>query len=159
MSKFTISECSDLDKWDNFVEESPQGTIYSSSDFILSIYPNSKLFLVENAHEVLGGVSLLIDHEQNLVKAPSYFPFFNSILFKPNRGVLNHKKIKQEFNITELILNEIISEFKEFSCAQTPAFNDIRPFEWYNFDHKSKGFFKSNINYTAILNLKDKSKT
>jgi len=155
MSKFIIEECLNFDQWNNFVDESNQGTIYSRNDFICAIFPNSKFFFVKNAHEVLGAVSLLIDSENNVVKKPSYFPYYNSILFNPNRDSLTHKRIKLEFSITELILSELVGEFKEFSCSQAPSFNDIRPFQWYNFHNKSEGYFESSTSYTPVLNLKN----
>lgn len=155
MSKLLIEECLDLKIWDKFVEESPQGTIYSNSILITSIFPDSKFFVVKNSEEILGGVSLLIDSDKKLINNPVYIQYYNSILFKDNTNLLFHKKIKQEFRVTEIIINEVIGNYKEFHCINTPSFNDIRPFQWYNYHDKSSGVFDNEVNFTPFLNLKN----
>ena len=155
MSKLSIEECRDLTIWDKFVEKSPQGTVYSNSVLITSIFPDSKFFIVKNAEEILGGVSLLIGSDKKLVNNPVYMQYYNSILFEDSSNLLFHKKIKQELRITELIINEVVGNYKEFHCINTPLFKDIRPFQWFNYHDKTSGVFDNEVNFTPFLNIKN----
>lgn len=155
MSKFSIEECNNLAIWNKFVEESPQGTIYSNSIFITSIYPNSKFFLVKNSENLVGGVSLLIGSDNKLIYNPHYIQYYNSILFSDNSHLKNYKKIKQEFQITEMIINKVVCDYDDFYCVNTPYFNDIRPFQWFNYHNKESGVFNNEVSYSPFLNLRN----
>ena len=155
MSKLSIEQCHNLTIWDKFVEESPQGTVYSKSVLITSIFPDSKFFIVKNSEEILGGVSLLIGSDKKLINNPVYIQYYNSILFKDNSNLLFHKKIKQELRITEIIINEVTNNYKDFHCINTPSFKDIRPFQWFNYHDKTSGVFDNKVNFTPFLNIKN----
>ena len=77
--------------------------------------------------------------------------YYNSILFSDNSHLKNYKKIKQEFQITEMIINKVVCDYDDFYCVNTPCFNDIRPFQWFNYHNKESGVFNNEVSYSPFL--------
>ncbi|MDA7707903.1 GNAT family N-acetyltransferase [Flavobacteriaceae bacterium] len=158
MAKYIIEECTDIKEWDDFADKSPQGTIFSKSKFIDSIANNIKL-IIKKGNEVAAAVHILLtDSGRPLIEQP-FLQYSNSIMFRNNQKLLAHKQINEEFRITELIINEILQLFDEFSIINTPSFTDIRPFLWHNFNNPEHGVFANKINYTPILDLANKNES
>ena len=157
MAKYKIELCDDMNLWDTFVNESPQGTVFNNSNFLSTINDNNNYYFVKKGEEIVSAFTLILDLNNRPVKAIPFVPYFNNIMFTEKKSILAHKKISEEFKITELIINEVLTEFKEFHVTNSTEFKDIRPFIWYNYHEKEKGVFKNKICYTPILNLEDKN--
>ena len=60
MIKYNLVEVNDDDSWDRFVEESPQGTIFSTSLYLSSISLNYKRFYIyKGPHEIKAALAVL----------------------------------------------------------------------------------------------------
>jgi len=153
MAKYKMEECVDVKSWDHFVENSPQGTIFCKTAFINALGIDYKIYLIKKGQEIVAGTIVLLNENKQLLKAPYPFTPYQGILFKDYSNVSAHKKITEEFKITEFIINEIIFIHNKFSMVHSPFLTDTRPFLWYNYHSSEKGIFNIGIWYTPILNL------
>ena len=150
MANYSFEECFDLGLWDSFVDDSQQGTIFSKSYFIKSFTNNNRYFFVKKGDEIVGGANILLSEDHKPLRNIPFMQYVNSILYKDNSHLLHHKRIGEEFKITELIINEILSIYRNHLIINTPYFKDLRPFQWYNYNTPKMGTFINIVNYTGI---------
>jgi len=153
MASFKIEECLDLKHWDNFVEQSPQGTIFSNSLFISSLSYECSYYFITKGEEIVAATYVLEEEKYVAANSIPFLQYNNCIMFKGNGELLHHKRIDLEFKITELIINEILSLYDKYEVIHTPAFHDLRPFLWHNYHTPEKGIFNNEIYYAPIINL------
>lgn len=153
MSKYELQKCTDKDLWDDFVESSPQGSIFATTKFIDCLEVNYANYLLHKGKEIIGGVSVLEDKNGEPRKAPFDFTAYQSILCRHVSGAPVHTQIEEEFKITEIIINELIRIYGKVSLVHSPFLKDIRPFLWHNYHHPEKGMFDYSVWYTPILDL------
>jgi lipid II:glycine glycyltransferase (peptidoglycan interpeptide bridge formation enzyme) len=88
-------------------------------------------------------------------KEPIFF-VYNGIIF--SSLVSKIKKISTKNSIQIILTNKIIDflikKHKKINFTLHPNFEDLRPFQWYNYNENSKNYFNIKLNYTAILDIK-----
>lgn len=152
MAGYTFDKCSDFALWDNFVESSPQGTIFSKSRFVECLGEKSSNYLVFKGQEIVGGVTVLEDDAGEPLSAPYPLTPYQGILFK-SFDKQNHKKISEEFKITEFIIAKLMEAYGRISLSHSPYLRDIRAFQWFNYHARDRGLFNISVHYTALLDL------
>jgi hypothetical protein len=157
MAKYIIEECLDYSVWDDFVDNSPQGTVFSKSALVNISCEKPKFFLVNKGNERVGGFSLMLTEKDEPLEPVPYFHYFNSILFNNNDNILIHKKITEELRVSDLIISEVAKIYGKHYVVNTPYYEDMRAFQWFNYHEKDKGVYVNGLNYTAILQLGSKS--
>ena len=85
MPKYSLAPVKDFRKWDEFVEKSPQRTIFSSSEYIQEVGVPYKLFDVFRGEEKNEAVSI----NKNLI----FWCFFHDIMsrryyLRPAKSIL-----------------------------------------------------------------------
>jgi len=156
MKNYKLELCNDMCLWDAFVNESPQGSVFNYSKFLSSVNNSNLYYFVKKGEELVSAFSLMLDLNNTPLEPLPFIQYFNNIMFKENSSILSRKKIIEQFKITEFIIDEVVSKYKQFHLINTPEFNDIRPFKWYNYHNKNAGTFKNDILYTATLDFLDK---
>jgi len=152
MAKYKIEKTTNLELWDEFVDKSPQGSIYSKSQFIDCIEVKCTYFIVKKGEEIVGGAYMIEDDNGRPLRNLPYVPYRNSILFVDSTNVVEHKRISEQFKISELIIEYFFKLYREYSIISSPNYNDIRPFCWFNYHEQEKGIFKVINRFTAVLN-------
>lgn len=156
MSNYILEECSSFEEWDEFVEESPQGSVFNKTAFITSVGAQCVPYFVKKGHEVVGGVSVALSQEGGLLQELPFAHYQNSILFRKTANQTHNKVITEHFSISELIINELVSTYRGYHAINSHKFSDLRPFLWYNYHNRDKGVFDNKLLYTAILDLHNK---
>jgi hypothetical protein len=153
MAKLAFDECTNLDEWDDFVKQSPQGTIFSNSKLIRAVSEYCNYYFVKKGGEIIGAVNIILgEDERPLIEHP-FMQYVNSIMFKKYDGLSIHKVITEKFNTVNIMLNELNNLYRNIHHINTPLFNDIRPFLWYNYHEIKKNKYINEIRYTAIVNI------
>ena len=155
MAKYRIEKCSDYNQWDDFVNKSPQGTIFSDRRLISAVSDKCDYYFVKKGEEVVGAINIMLDKNGEPLFDIPFMQYSNAILFKDNFNLLNHKRISEEFKITEVILNELVPIYKKLQIINAPFFHDMRPFQWYNYHTPEYGIFDIHLWYTPILSLQE----
>lgn len=152
---FDVSKCSNLDLWDDLVQHSPQGAIFSSSRFIRSLDVDYSLYIVLNDSGVcVAGIPILEDANGKMAQCPYPFVPYQGLMFSLALSKMaNHKRVTNQFRITEAIIKKLNEDYANPQFTLNPNFNDIRPFLWHNYGKTDSAKFLVQTRYTAILDL------
>ena len=144
------------DLWEALVISSPQGTIFSTLNYLRSLGVTYTCYLVNTSTgKNLGGVAIIEDGRK-MHPAPFSFTPYQGILFsKSVSDQPNHKRIAVEFRITEFIINSLLERYNSFSMAFACSFSDIRPFLWHNYYKPDGSHFKVKTRFTGVLNIQN----
>lgn len=153
MAQYLFEPCTDLALWDEFVHESPQGSVFSTSDFIKSTGFECSYFFVRKGDDILAATHIFEDGNGKAINNIPFIQYKNCIMFRASDQKNNSKRITEEFKSTELIINEVLKRYNKYEVIHSPYLNDIRPFLWYNYHEPELGKFSNEINYTGIINL------
>jgi len=153
MAKFELKKVDNLARWDEFVENSNEGTVFSLSDYLQGMGKNFQLFFVLQGMEIKAGVSLVLSDDGERV-IDDDLVIYNGLMFDPMLGQKDVKAKFQKFEITEFVANELASKYKSVELALSPFFIDLRPFLWFNYNsEKPEDKFIPDLRYTSLLNI------
>jgi len=139
----------EFDKWDGFVEQSPQGTLFSKSRWLNAICDQFKILIVEENHQIVGGIALPFIHGK-FYRDPKLTPQLGVLLGNPKNKAKYSKVISKETKVISLLLEEL-PKFRQFDYNFSYNFTNFLPFIW-------KGF-NTSVRYTYVLEeLKDLEK-
>lgn len=151
-SDLRLSETTDHLAWDTWVDQSPQGTIFSKSTFLRSLNTTFRLFNVGRGHCTVALISVVEDDAGNVVRFP--FTPYQGILFLHDSRSQPRQRVLDEFRITEFIIGELTRCYQDIAMTLSWEFKDIRPFLWHNYHEQSAARFIGHPRYTAVLDLK-----
>jgi len=151
--KFTFEKVTDKKMWNSFVESSPQGTIFSNTDYLESSQANYQLYFVYRGEDIRAGVALCLSNDGKDIILDD-FVIYNGIMFHfdPEQKETSAKLERQ--TITEYIIEKLTKLYKNIEISLAPQFEDLRPFLWHNYgSRKQDETFKLNLRYTSYLNI------
>jgi len=155
--KYTLIEVSqsELSQWDELVESSGEGTLFSKSNYLLSVGAPFKIFFVMKGDVVKAGVSLMTPTSD--ICALDDLVIYNGLFFakdRPSDGVTLQKAYSNKFQITEFVIAELAQGYSQIQLSLAPGFEDLRPFIWHNYGAPNeKQKFKVDVRYTSFLNI------
>ncbi|MDZ8135049.1 MAG: GNAT family N-acetyltransferase [Nostoc sp. DedQUE04] len=139
--------------WDDFVEDSPQGTVFAKTEFLNSLGVPFQIITVYFRHKIVAGTVILFSEDCKPLPAPFPFTPYQGLLLADNFAKTNHKRNCEEFFIVTWFVEKLIEKFDKISLAHSWQLQDIRPFQWYNYHTPEKGKFEVKLRYTGILKL------
>jgi len=157
MNKYSLIEVQDFSKWDEFVESSPQGTIFSNSDYLQNIGKKFKLFFILRGDELKAGISLILSDDEKSTEIDDLV-IYNGIMFVEDKRQKKVSAIFERFEITEYIINELDKKYKRIEMALSPHFEDTRPFLWHNYHSENLAEkFSFVLKYTSYMDISELS--
>jgi hypothetical protein len=157
MNKYSLLEVQDYKKWDEFVELSPQGTIFSNSEYLQHIGRKFKLFYVLQGAKLKAGISLILSDDEESTEIDDLV-IYNGIMFIDDKRQKHVSAIFERFEITEYIINELDKKYKRIEMALSPHFEDTRPFLWHNYHSENiNEKFSFVLKYTSYINISELS--
>jgi hypothetical protein len=151
-NSYQLEFCEDSTVWDDFVDESAQGSLFSSTQFLDSWGQQAEKLLVTNNGRIVLGAVVLID-EKILVNPPVRY---NGTLFPyDDPEIPNHRRTQKNLEAVEFLLKQLVRRWDIVRLSLHYNFDDLRAFQWYNFHRPELGQFKCSLRYTGILNLKN----
>jgi lipid II:glycine glycyltransferase (peptidoglycan interpeptide bridge formation enzyme) len=153
-SKYNLFKLKDLKNWDNFEKISPQSSIFSSVEAIEFFKQNLDLYSIQKGEELKALVYVYLNKEK-VVPEPL---IYSGILFYPKKNQKNCRYLAEKFSITEEVINKIFINYKNLELNLHYNFEDLRPFQWFNYHEPDKPKYKIDIRYTSLINLIDKKK-
>lgn len=125
----------DRPQWDDFVKQSPQGSVYLLSGYLDIVAPDWSLLVVRKDGNILAGMPLHLRK-----KGPWTFSIqpvltqFWGVCFAPDTDSSVYQQISQKRKLGKAIVAGIPAEVKWFSHAFSPAFDYPLPFHWAGFE-------------------------
>jgi GNAT superfamily N-acetyltransferase len=148
-----LTLCKKKEKWDDFVEKSPQGNIFCTTQFLEALGVDYDLVLIEDNNQLKMG-AIIIKEEGIPIKSPYPFTMYQGILFDNSiYNMPNHRRAKIVQEITQYLLGYLKDSYYRISFCLHYFVDDLRSFQWFNYHNPDKGQFVIKLQYTAILNL------
>ena len=151
--KYQIEKVESFSRWDNFLKDSPQGTIFSSSFYLKAAVKNFELLWIKKGNEIKAGLCLTLDDTRINTKLDDLV-IHNGLIFAPAGEHKSTKARSSRFEITEFVIEWLENNFQTIELALSPQFEDLRPFLWYNYHSKDpKEKFVLDLRYTSYLDI------
>lgn len=152
LSAYSLTRIEPGSEWDKFVEGSPQGTIFSLSEFVgASRFRPSLWFCFKNQRTV--AAVALLETEDGTGCIHSGLLVYNGILFAPQDPNQNQaQRLSEEFRITSAIVRELSAHYGRLEMSIHYSMSDLRPFVWHNFGTEKQKFAIS-LRYTSIVEI------
>jgi len=137
----------EYDKWDEFVKEAINGTIYSESIWgkaskILDPDLNFKILTIQKEGTLFGGI--LLFEKNNKIVIPQFTPY-TSVIYRKIDTSNNYKIISERRKVNELIALYLKRNYKKIVLKQNIEYIDIRDFQFNK--------FSASYSYTYFNNL------
>lgn len=152
--EWQLRPVTDPARWNAFVRESAQGTVFSSWDYLQSLgQPFTCLELVGADQRVVAGAAIMEDAGR-MHAAPFPFTPHQGLLFARHLNEApNYKRVISCLKITEFMIAGLIERYGNVELALSPAFEDMRAFSWHNYGQPALPQFRISTRYTARLSL------
>ena len=139
--------------WDDFVERSPQGTLFCESLFASSLQVEFLPFWIRKKSERKAAI-LLMSISENATGLHDLM-IHNGPMLAPNDGQQNDAQaLSEEFRILCFLATKLANEFGIVEFATHPALRDLRPFLWHNYGSDLPKY-ATELRYTAYLDIAD----
>lgn len=137
----------EYEQWDNFVDNSPQGTLFHKSYWLKASGQKFRIYGCFKNENLVGGLPIICKSKFGIKQAihPPLTPYLGIVFKKNETKYVN--KISEEKKISECIAKKVKKDFYFIRFNFSPFFTDLQPFIWQG--------FSINIRYTYLLNLKD----
>jgi len=153
MSNWIVNFKEDKRVWDAFVRSSPQRSIFVQSKFLDSLNANYDLVTCYEKDKIVAGVVIIYGASGEPINSTFPFTQYQGMLLSDNSSREMHSQVTYEFKVVEFFINQLAKYFKKYCLCHSWRLRDLRPFQWLNFNEPSKGQFRINLYYTAVLDL------
>ncbi len=151
---YTIKNINNKQKWDNFVNSSPQNNIFFKS-FFLETFKTIEKKMIFKGSEPKACITLITDNKKkNIVE--NDIIIHSGIIFSKDFSENTASTVIEKYKLTEFFVNYLNKNFKKILFNTAPGIDDVRPFLWLNYG-KKKNIFHVYPKYTLFLDLKDLS--
>ena len=154
-SKYTFNKQTDIIEYDNIIESSPQGTIFSKSYFLNYLKVDYQLWNVKQGAQTKAVICLTTSPDKKKIILNDYI-IYGGVIFNIDPTRIETKRRSEEFKITEFVIEKLNKKFKKINMQLSPEFKDIRPFKCFNYHKKNKKKFVIETKFTSYINLSNK---
>lgn len=152
--EYTLKETILDENWDQFVDDSINGTIFSKSYYLRASNVNYKLFYCYKKEELRAAVAV-IESEDKKELILNDLIIYNGIMYNKPTNKQNHaQQFSEQFKIQTFIAEELSNMYYHIEISLHPSIVDIRAFLWVNYG-ENKPQYKSNIRYTTYIDISD----
>ena len=153
-SEYTLIETLADQKWDRFVEDSFNGTIFSNSIYLKASSVKFKLFFCYKQEELRAAVSVIEDEDsQSLIL--NDLIIYNGIMYNKPTNKQNHaQQFSEQFKIQEFIASELTKLYKNIELSLHPSIIDIRAILWVNYGTELPKY-QPDVRYTSYIDISD----
>jgi len=153
LGEYKLDAVLDLDEWDRFVDNSPQGTIFSYSYYLNSAVDNWTAYWIKKGNQIKAGLVLVLNKDKTKVIQDDLV-IHSGVIFSENR---EQKKVRARsgcFEITEFIARWLDNSFCSTDLTLSPQFEDMRPFLWHNYhSFSAEKKYKLDLRYTSYIDI------
>jgi hypothetical protein len=140
-------------EWDDVVDRSPQGTVFSESAYLDASGRQCDLFLVKQGGETKAGVCLVRGADEKSCELDDLV-IYGGILFALDGGRQAVKLRYEQFQLTEFVVGQLDNEYSRIAMPLSPHFHDMRPFLWHHYhDADSAKKYRLDLRYTSYVDI------
>ena len=154
VNEYSLVETFADEKWDILIENSINGTIFSSSIYLKSAKVNYRLYYCYKKEELRAAVVLVEDEKKNSTILDDLVIYNGIIYNKPTNKQNYAQQHSEQFKIQEFIAHELIEIYENIEMSLHPSIIDIRPFLWVNYG-TNLSTYMVDIRYTSYIDISD----
>jgi len=140
--------------WDEFVETSPNGTVFSLSEYLKSIVQKHTVYYCCKKQEIRAAVAIMESYDGKSAVLHD-FVIYNGIMYAPPTFNQNRAQIHSEqLKISKCIADELAEIYQNVCVSLHPSITDIRSFLWYNYGTDYPKYVPE-ILYTSHIDILD----
>ena len=151
---YSVKKINDIQKWDDFVNSSPQNNIFFKS-FFLEPFKKIEKKMIFKGSEPKASI-VLITNKKDVIE--NDIVIYSGIIFSKEFLRNTASTTIEKYRITEFFVNYLTKNYNKILFNTVPGIDDIRPFLWFNYG-KKKNVFKVYPKYTLILNINSFNKS
>jgi len=153
MSDYTLVEADDDAAWDAGVEAAEQGTVFCKTPYLKSLAMPVKRWLVKSGKVTVALLPVVEDDSGTKVVQPPYTAYLGP-MFLHDAKALRRDRVLDEFRISEFLVAELTSRYRDVSMALSWHCKDVRAFLWHHYHEADKPHFTVVPRYTALIDLR-----
>lgn len=152
-AKFTVTAPSCMEEWDQIIAASPQGTLFSESQYLNACGRDFGLFVIHQGRQVKGALCLVYGDNRTTCELDDLV-IHNGLMFVPDYTKKQVRSRFERFAITEAVIEFLDHNFSRIELALAPDFEDLRPFMWHNYHETvSENKFQLDLRYTSCVDV------
>ncbi|RAZ45354.1 GNAT family N-acetyltransferase [Campylobacter hyointestinalis] len=152
--KYRLIETNADLKWDEFVQNSPNGTLFSHSLYLKSSNANYKLFYCYKNEELRAALALVVDNDAKNIILDDLI-IYNGIMYNKPTNKQNHaQQLSEQFAISEFIFTKLTEMYSNIELSLHTTIVDIRPILWVNYNSNLPKY-STDIRYTSYVDISD----
>lgn len=143
------------EKWDDFIQNSQNGTIFACSYYLIASQVNYKLYYCYKKEELRAAI-LIIESRDGKNAVLDDFIIYNGIMYnKPTNKQNYSQQLSEQFKLQDFIAQKLSTIYDNIELSLHPTVVDIRAFLWVNYGEESKKQYTPSIRYTSYINISD----
>ena len=153
LSNYSFQRAKPDSKWDQFVEQSPHGSVYSSSHFLIAANHRLGLWKCFKKNQLIG---LIVTGETQDGSGTCHIPHavYSGLIAAPySKDTVAAHAYSESFRFTAAALNHLCRTYAVVNLKMSPFFQDIRPFLWHNYG-SDLAKFELDLRYTSFIDLR-----
>jgi len=151
---FTLVRCTDPKRWNGFVAESAQGSVFCRTPFLEALGLGHELWHVEESGVPCLGAVVMVDEAGLPLRAPFPFSLYQGLLLDPAHATLAvHRRVKRMLTLVEFALAGLEQCYPRLSFSLHPRFEDVRGLSWFHYHAAEQGRFRLDLAYTGWIAL------
>ena len=139
------------DRWDQFVGNSPQGSMFCQRVFLSALNGSFRPFYVLKNNE-LKAAFLLMETPGSRTDLHELVIHSGPMLAGADPQQNQAQALSEEFRVLSFIAAELPEQFAAVALSTHPDLSDLRPFLWHNYQSDGPKY-KCELRYTAYLNI------
>lgn len=139
--------------WDAFLACSPQRSIFVYTKFLDSILCKYNLVTCYKKDKIIAGVVIIYSETGEPIISTHACTQYQGIILAESNLKATHSEISHEFKAVEYFIKKLTDCYSKFSLCHSWRLQDLRPFQWHNYDASERMQFQIKLNYTCILDL------
>ncbi|KXB02074.1 hypothetical protein AKJ44_01465 [candidate division MSBL1 archaeon SCGC-AAA261F17] len=146
--KVTCLEKDEYERWNEFVDKSPQGTIFHKTYWLETLGNNFEVYKCLKGQETVGGVPVNYTQLKSLkIAHPPKFTPYGGPIFRKEMGKYV-SKISTRKKANKALIKKLKENFSVvYNWNTSPNTEDLQPFIWEG--------FSTELKYTYVLPLND----
>ena len=153
LSNYRLNEIDDKECWDDFVNNSEQGTLFNQAIFLEALDDKAKLLGCYKGSELKGAICVFEKNERHAIR-PAMVIYNSFMLQKPDLQQAKANQFAEQFRTISAMTKELTERYDSIAFQTHPSFIDIRPLLWHNYGTDLQKF-NCEPRYTSIISLKD----
>ena len=154
--KYRLEPTSYNQEWDDFIENSVNGTVFSRSQ-VLKACKGVKVFYI-SLSGAKAGLVVCETQDSKSIFNHDLLVYSGVIFSQPTTGQKHSQILSERFEISKFLSVELAGMYETVELSLDPMVNDIRPFLWHRYGEDGP-HYKVDVRYTTSIDISDFSRS